>query len=61
MWPPHVFQGPNDPALLEQNAQIADRDAVFASLKVYDDARAECYRRSGTTPMGSSRGWPYDR
>ena len=62
MWDERLFQGdPNNPAKLAQDEQVAERDAVFASLEVYRRATAECYRRAGTTPAGSSRGWPYDR
>ena len=62
-WPDSMFDASPQGrfAKAAQDEQIAERDAVFASLDVYERARAECYRRSGTTPAGSSRGWPYDR
>lgn len=62
-WPDWMFQGPDSAhAKAVQDQQIADAAADFDLLnRTYGPAIAECYRRSGTTPAGSSRGWPYDR
>ena len=61
MWHEEMFQGPMDPAKFAQQQEVAMRDSVFASLKVYERATAECYRAAGITPAGAVRGWPYDR
>lgn len=63
-WPDWMFD--NSPegraAKAAQDQQIADVAADFDLLgRTYGPAIAECYRRSRTTPAGSSRGWPYDR